>query len=183
MEILIYIVLLVGAVVGFYQGAFKQIANFVGVALGLIISATLYENFGEFLADKTGASESFGQIIAFVLIAVVVPVALGWIAAFLTEFFKKMKLNFLNRIIGALVGVLSYALILSFAFNLFDFVGSSAGFKPHKLDERPALYYSVKHATQVIVPNALIVTDSTEVANGATPMFGFKGIFGNKQTE
>lgn len=181
MEILIYIVLLVGAVVGFYQGAFKQIAHFVGVALGLIIAATLYENFGAYLADKTGADENFGYVVAFVLIAIVVPIALGWIAAFLTEFFKKLKLNFLNRIIGALVGVLSYALVLSFAFNLFDLVGSNAGFKPKKLEERPPLYYQMKHATQVIIPNALIVTDSTEVANGATPMYGLKGVFSKSE--
>ena len=92
MDILIYIVLSVGAIIGFKQGASKQVANFLGVALGLLIAATLYHQFGDFLADKTGASIGFGRLIAFILIVLVVPIALGWIAAFLTEFFKKIKL-------------------------------------------------------------------------------------------
>lgn len=176
MEILIYIVLIVGAIIGFKQGAFKQIAHFLGVAVGLLIAATAYHQFGDFLADKTGASIGFGRLIAFVLIVIVVPIALGWIAAFLTEFFKKLKLNFLNRIIGALVGMVCYAVILSFALNLYDFVGSNAGFKPAKLSDRPSIYYSVKHATQIIIPDLLLVTDSTEVANGYEPKYGLKPV-------
>lgn len=174
MEILIYIVLAIGAVLGFKQGAFKQVANFLGVAVGLLIAATLYHQFGDFLADKTGAGNGFGRFIAFILIVIVVPIALGWVAAFLTEFFKKLKLNFLNRLLGAIVGVICYALILSIGLNLYDFVVSNAGFKPEKLDERPTLYYQVKHATQIIIPDILIVTDATEEAQGCTPKHGLQ---------
>lgn len=176
MEILICIVLLVGAIIGFKQGAFKQIANFLGVGLGLLIAATVYERFGDFLASKTGASEDFGNITAFILIVIVVPIALGWLAAFITDFFKKLKLNWVNRAIGAAIGVVSYSIIMSFAFNFFDFIGSNCGFKPQKLNERPAVYYKFKHTTQVIVPNVLIVTDSTEIANGEEPMYGLKPV-------
>ena len=174
MEILIYIVLIIGAVIGFKQGAFKQVANFLGVAVGLLIAATLYHQFGDFLADKTGASIGFGRFIAFILIVIVVPIALGWVAAFLTEFFKKLKLNFLNRLLGAAVDVICYAFILSVGLNLYDFMVSNAGFKPEKLDERPTLYYRVKHATQIIIPDILIVTDATEEAQGCTPKHGLQ---------
>ena len=174
MEILIYIVLIFGAVIGFKQGAFKQVANFLGVAVGLLIAATLYHQFGDFLADKTGANIGFGRFIAFILIVIVVPIALGWVAAFLTEFFKKLKLNFLNRLLGAAVGVICYAFILSVGLNLYDFMVSNAGFKPEKLDERPTLYYRVKHATQIIIPDILIVTDATEEAQGCTPKHGLQ---------
>lgn len=176
MDILIYIVLIVGAVIGYKQGAFKQVAHFLGVAVGLLIAATLYHQFGDFLADKTGASIGFGRLIAFVLIVIIVPLALGWLAAFFTEFFKKLKLNFLNRIVGALVGVVCYALILSVALNLFDFIASNAGFKPQKLGERSELYYQMKHATQVVIPDILLVTDPTEVANGCEPKYGLKPV-------
>ena len=182
MDILIYIVLIVGAIIGFKQGAFKQVAHFLGVAAGLLIAATLYHQFGDFLADKTGASIGFGRLIAFVLIVIVVPIALGWIAAFLTEFLKKLKLNFLNRLIGAVVGVICYAVVLSFALNLFDFVASNAGWKPEKLGERSNLYYGMKHATQVVIPDVLLVTDATEVANGCEPKYGLKPVV-DKATE
>lgn len=176
MEILIYIVLIVGGIIGFKQGAFKQVAHFLGVAVGLLLAATLYHQFGDFLADKTGASIGFGRLVAFVLIVIVVPIGLGWLAAFFTEFFKKLKLNFLNRLLGAFVGVVCYALILSVALNLFDFVASNAGFKPQKLSARPDIYYSMKHATQVVIPDILLVTDAIEIANGCEPRYGLKSV-------
>ena len=182
MDILLYFVLIVGAFIGWKQGAFKQVAHFLGVAVGLLIAATLYHQFGDFLADKTGASIGFGRLIAFVLIVIVVPIALGWIAAFFTEFFKKLKLNFLNRIIGALVGVVCYALMLSVALNLFDFIASNAGFKTQKLSKRTEFYYQMKHATQVVIPDLLLVTDATEVANGCEPKYGLKPVV-DKATE
>ena len=116
------------------------------------------------------------------LIVIVVPIVLGWIAAFLTEFFKKIKLNFLNRLIGALVGVVSYGVILSVALNLLDFVTSNAGFKPQKLSERSELFYHVKHATQVVIPDILLVTDATEEAKGYPQKNGFKPVV-EKATE
>jgi len=182
MDILLYFVLIVGAFIGWKQGAFKQVAHFLGVAVGLLIAATLYHQFGDFLADKTGASIGFGRLIAFVLIVIIVPLALGWIAAFLTEFFKKLKLNFLNRIIGALVGVVCYALMLSVALNLFDFIASNAGFKTQKLGKRTEFYYQMKHATQVVIPDLLLVTDQTEIANGCEPKYGLKPVV-DKATE
>jgi hypothetical protein len=92
------------------------------------------------------------------------------------KFFKKLKLNFLNRIIGAVVGIICYAMILSVALNLFDFIASNAGFKPQKLDARSDLFYKVKHATQVVIPDVLLVTDATEEANGREPKYGLKPV-------
>lgn len=176
MELIIYIVLLIGLIVGYRQGALKQIANFLGIALGLIIAAVAYHQFGDFLADKTGAAVGLGRILAFVVIVVLVPLILGWVASLLAEILKKLKLNFFNRLIGAAVGFISYALILSVAFNILDFVASNGGCRPQKLEERPALYYSVKHITQVAIPDILIVTDATEVENGMEPKNGIQPV-------
>ncbi len=176
MEILIYIVLLVGAVIGFYQGAFKQIANFTGTIVGLVLATVLYEQFGDMLADKTGTSESLGHTVAFVLIAIVAPIALGWLASLLTNLFQKIKLGFLNRLAGAGIGAICYGIVMSIAFNLMDFAESNAGFKVEKLDERPELFYTVKHASQIFIPDALIVTDATEEDMGMEPKHGLKPV-------
>lgn len=176
METLIYIVLLVGAGIGFYQGAFKQIANFAGTIVGLVLATMLYERFGDILADKTGTSESIGHTVAFVLVAIVAPIVLGWLASMLTKLFQKVKLGFLNRLAGAAIGAVCYGLVMSIAFNLMDFAESNAGFKVEKLEERPELFYTVKHASQIFIPDALIVTDATEEADGMEPKHGLKPV-------
>ena len=176
MELIILVVLAIGAIVGFRQGALKQVANFIGIALGLVIAAVAYHQFGDFLADKTGAAVGLGHILAFVLIVVFVPLLLGWVATLVSELLKKLKLNFVNRLVGALVGMVSYLLILSVTFNLLDFLTSNGGCRPQKLAVRPPLYYQVKHMTQIVIPDILIVTDATEVENGAEPKCGIQPV-------
>lgn len=176
MDTLILIVLGIGAAIGFYQGAFKQIANFIGVALGLFLASMLYQQCGDYLADKSGASSSTAYMVAFVIIAIVVPVVLGWIASLLTKVASCIHLGFLNRLAGAVLGIVSYGLILSFACNGMDFLESKFGYHPELLEERSDLYYTVKHTVQPVIPDIIIVADSTEVAHGEAPKKGIKDV-------
>ncbi len=174
MDTLILIVLLIGAVMGFVQGAFKQLANFVGVMVGIVLAIALYDKFGAFLSSATGASSGIGNTIAFVLLAIIVPVLLGWIASLLTKFFKTIHLNFLNRLAGAFIGLICYGLLMTFAFNVMDFATSNGGMHPEKLGERSELFYAWKHAAQFGVPDFMIVTDAVEEAQGQEPRHGIK---------
>ncbi len=174
MNTLIVFVLLIGAVVGFCQGAFKMAAHFAGVAFGLIMACMLYQQFGDYLADKGGTSASMGHMFAFVLIVIIVPLILGMMASLLTKAFSAIHLGFINRLCGAAVGALCYGIVLSMAFNFMDFMTSSAGFSRDRLEERPAAFYTVKHLSQPVIPDVVIVTDSTEEASGMTPRMGLK---------
>ena len=176
MNILIAAILAFGAAVGCYQGAFKQIANLLGVVLGIVLAAILYEKCGDFLAVKSGTSASVGHIAAFVIIVIIVPILFGFIATFLTKVFSTIHLGCVNRLSGAAIGVVCYGLLLSFAFNVYDFIESKFGYSPEILEERENLYYQVKHAGQPIFPDMLIVADSTEVANGAKHSKGMKDV-------
>ena len=166
MDILIYIVFAVGAIVGLVQGAFKQIANIIGIIAGVVLAILLYDKYGEQLAVSLGTEVQYGQIIVFILIAVIVPLALGWLATLLTKLFSAIKLGWINRLVGMTIGALSYGLIMSVAFNIMDLVVSSGGTKLEKLEARSELYYHVKHASHPILPEILIVTDNTETDNG-----------------
>ncbi len=177
MDILIMVVLLIGAVVGFIQGAFKQVANFAGVVIGLYAAVALYDNFGHKLASMTGSGEGISNLIAFALLVVVVPILLGFLASLLTRLFSAVHLGCVNRLAGALIGVLCHALLLSFAFNLYDFASSNGGLHPEKLEQRTSLFYVVKQATQPIIPDVLIVTDTSEELQGATPRHGMADLF------
>jgi membrane protein required for colicin V production len=165
MQTLILVVWALGFVVGIVQGAFKQIANLIGIVAGLVLATMLYQRFGEFFAEKMSTSQSVGNTIAFVVISVVVPVALGLLASLLTKLFSAIHLGWANRLAGGIIGIVGYTLIMSFGFNIMDFVQSSAGYAPGKLEHRPDLYYMVKHSAQQFVPNVIIVSDSTEEAS------------------
>lgn len=163
MVVLIIVILALGAIMGWTQGALKQIAHMAGIVVGLFVACMLYKEFAGFLTPHIGSSETTGQFIAFVLLVVLVPVACGIVASVLTKFLNIVHLGFLNRLGGVVVGVVTYCALLSFIFNIMDFLESEGGFSPDKLGERPALFYFVKHSAQAIVPDAFIVDDMKEM--------------------
>ena len=169
MTILIIVVALIGAWVGYIQGAIKQIANLAGIIVGLLLAVTAYDKFGKVLADFTGAEETTADIIAFIAIVILFPIVLGIIASLLTKAIKVIHLSFFNRVAGAVVGAIGYLLILSVAFNVYDFIKSKGGLHTESLSHRDELYYKVKHASQKFIPDLIIVTDSTEEAMGVAP--------------
>ncbi len=156
MDILIYIVLLAGAVVGLWQGAFKQLAKLLGIIAGLYLAMFLYDDLGNWLANMAKVEEVYGQVVAFILIVVLVPLILGIVASILTKLFSWANINWLNRLAGAVIGVVCYAFVMSVAFNLMDFAISSAGTCPEKIHDRTELYKEVKHLSQFIVPDFII---------------------------
>lgn len=160
----IYVVWGLAVVLGFYQGFFKQVANLLGIVAGIILATIFYSEFGQKVAELTGSTEEVGGWIAFILISVIVPVALGLLASLLTKLFKKMHLGFVNRLAGAVLALVIYTILMGFAFNVMDFINSSAGFHREKLKERPELYYQIKQGTQRFIPDAIIVSDSLEEA-------------------
>lgn len=101
----------IGAAVGFWQGAFKQVANTVGVFAGVALAAMFFRQCTGLVAQWTGTSGGTAQTIAFIAIAVMVPIALGIVASLLTRLLKAVHLNFLNRLLGAAIGAACYGLL------------------------------------------------------------------------
>lgn len=163
MVVLIIVILALGAIMGWTQGALKQIAHLAGIVVGLFVACTMYREFAELLTPHIGTSQTTCQFIAFVLLVVLVPVACGIVATVLTKFLNIVNLGFLNRIAGMIIGAVTYCTLLSFIFNIMDFIESEGGFSPDKLGKRPELFYFVKHSAQRVVPDAFIVDDMTEM--------------------
>jgi len=172
MDLLVLVVVGLGAILGFWQGAFKQLANLLGTVVGVALAVLLYDRFGDVLSGYTGAAKGTANMLAFAIIVIVVPIALGLLASLLTRLFKVVHLGCLNRLAGAVIGALCYGFLLSFAFNVMDFAKSNGGSRRDKLGERTELFYLWKQGGQFAVPDVLIVTDSTEVAQGAEPRYG-----------
>lgn len=111
---------LIGAVVGFWQGAFKQVANMVGVAAGVVLAILFHKEAAAFVEFLTGVTGSAAATLAVLVLVIGVPIVLGVLAALLTKLFKAVRLNFLNRLAGALIGGLCYGLLALFARYVID---------------------------------------------------------------
>ncbi len=107
------ILLLVGALRGLRAGAIKQLVSLVGIIVGLILAKMFYMALGEVLSPHLGDNVSLANGVAFVAIWVLVPAVLGLIAELVTTVLDKILIvGTLNKLLGALFGVIKYGFLL-----------------------------------------------------------------------
>lgn len=118
LDILILIVLLIGMAKGWMSGFFRQATAIAGLLMGLVLAAMLYTVVGDWLAPHIGVNPGIAYALAFILIWIGVPVALSFIAYALTKAAEILCLGSMNRLGGAVLGGLKYALIFSCLLNV-----------------------------------------------------------------
>lgn len=151
LDLFIVITLLWGLITGWSAGFVKQLISMVGFIVGLLIAATCYATLGEYLMPFMGVSITATNVIAFLLLWVIVPIFLGFVANRITEILhSNIILSLPNRLLGAGVGILKFALLLSCIFNVADMIGLVS-------DERRAevrLYAPITSVLGIIFDNA-----------------------------
>lgn len=119
-DIFICVLLLWAAFSGWRAGFIKEVVSTVGFLVGLLIAATCYSAFSEFLAVKGTETNMLTSVIAFFLLWIIVPILLGLVANLLTKALKGMQLGIPNSILGATVSVLKYVVLLSCVLNVMQ---------------------------------------------------------------
>ncbi|WP_300726426.1 CvpA family protein [uncultured Bacteroides sp.] len=164
-DLVIIIVLAIGTVLGFMKGFIKQIISMVGLIAGLLVARALFGVVGEKLAVEAGMSVTFGQILAFILIGVIVPIGLSVVASILTKVTSAVHLGFINRWLGAGIGLIRYGLIVSIAIQLIQFVDVKNSLIQKTTKEQSALYYPMEKFGGIFYP--AFKTVANEIINSA----------------
>ncbi|MBO7067700.1 MAG: CvpA family protein [Bacteroidaceae bacterium] len=107
-EVVCLCALLYGLVRGWLNGLIKELLSTGGFLIGLAIAYYYYKLVG-------------CSIWVFVVIALVTPIVLGWMATLLTKMLDHVcAIGFLNRLAGAIVGCLKWALLVGFILLMID---------------------------------------------------------------
>lgn len=141
-----------GAVLGFAKGALKQAAAIVGLVAGLLLARALFLQVGEKLAIEIGTSVSVAQIIAFFMIWIIVPLALLFLAGMLTKVLEIVHLGFVNRFLGAVLGALKFAFLVSMAIAFIEFVDSEDELIGRTIKKSSLLYYPIEELSGMFIP-------------------------------
>lgn len=155
-DIFILVLIVWAAFSGWRHGFVKEVISTVGFLAGLLIAATCYGAFGEYLAVDGSESNMFTSVVAFFLLWIVVPIVLGLVANVLTQALKGMKLGTPNSILGAAVSVAKYFILVSCVLNVMD----ALHIMNEDKRESSRLYAPVTGALQLFFP-----TDSTAAAS------------------
>ena len=118
LDIFLLIVLLWAIYDGWHDGFVKQLASAVGFLLGLFVAATFYSTLGEYLTVDGSQTNMMTSVVAFFILWIIVPIALGFVAKIVTKALKGMCLGLPNSLLGVGVSVVKYLILLSCVLNV-----------------------------------------------------------------
>ncbi len=114
LDVLILIVLGVGAAMGFYTGLLWQVARVVSLAVSIYLAITINTPAAEWLGQQwKDVNPVVDRIVAFIAVFLLVYLILYWITRLLHKAIKATKLETLDRLLGALLGVAKMAAIVA----------------------------------------------------------------------
>lgn len=123
LDIFILVVVVWAIISGWRNGLLKEIVTSAGYLFGLLIAATCYSTFGEYLAVNGSQGNMMTSIIAFFILWVVSPIVLGLAANLLTKVLNRAHLGGLNRIAGSAVSLLKFTILLSCVLCVMSALG------------------------------------------------------------
>ena len=152
-DIILLVILGFGLVRGFMRGLIIEMASLLAIVVG-IYGATHFSFFtARLLGELMPSSQQTIEVVAFGLTLIVLMLAVMFLAKVLTKMLKAAELGFLNRLAGALFGVLKAAVIVG---SLFVFLERTFQTKkwlsPSALSES-VLYVPVKSISAVVYAN------------------------------
>ena len=151
-DIIILILVLAGAIVGFRKGFIKQLASLVGLVVGLLAAKALYGVVGDQLIGTVTSNVTFAHTLAFFLIWIVVPIVFTLVASLLTKALEIICLGWINRLLGAALGAVKWLLFISLAICAIEFIDSDNKIIEKNTKESSALYSPVRELVGLLMP-------------------------------
>ena len=121
-DIIILVLIGIGAISGLMRGSIKQLAQIVGFVAGLLLARGMFGVVAEQLAPALGTSITIAQILSFILIWVAVPIGCSLIASVLTKALNVVNLGWLNRLAGALLGAVKLMLLIGLGIYVLEYI-------------------------------------------------------------
>jgi len=123
-DIVIIIYLCLSVISGFMQGLIRTVLSIIGLIVGIILAAHFYKQLGDtltFISNKNVA-----DVVAFVFILLVVMGIAALIAWFLRSLIKAIMLGWVDKIGGAVLGLILGALSISAILAIIAKVSNSS---------------------------------------------------------
>lgn len=101
----------ISIIVGIVRGAIREVTNIAGWILAFVLAHAYAQNLAGYFADWM-AEPVYRTVVGWLSIFLFVLVISGMLASLVSELVRKLGLGGLNRVLGAIIGVLRGGLVL-----------------------------------------------------------------------
>ena len=149
LDIFIIIPIVLGLVFGLSKGLIKELFSLVAIVFG-VLGARLFEpQVSQLLLSAFDMQVGAARAVAYLILFVAIAVTLLFVANLLDKLFSAIALGGLNKLLGAMLGVLKMALIVSVLLNVFDTINQKYEFvseetKTKSFTYKPMLNFAPK---------------------------------------
>lgn len=152
-DIILSIFLLLGIVRGFFKGFFVELAGLVALVLGIYGAIHFSDRMYYFLSLFITWEEKYLSIVAFALTFILIVVLISIIGKVLTQMAGVLALGLVNRLLGAVFGMLKTAFLASI---FFMFMNKSEAFRiEEETKEGAVLYPQVEKLAPMLLPTII----------------------------
>ena len=123
-DIVIIIYLCLSVISGFMQGLIRTVLSIIGLIVGIILAAHFYKQLGDVLTFIS--NKNVADVVAFVFILLVVMGIAALIAWILRSLIKAIMLGWVDKIGGAVLGLILGALSISAILAIIEKVSNSS---------------------------------------------------------
>lgn len=152
LDIILVIPLAWGLVRGLYKGFLMSVGSLLGLIIGIYVANAYSGQMSEYILQQFVLSPGMAHAISFFVIFAGVTFICFLISKLLDKFFNLVMLSWLNRLLGALFGVLKCALIVSVVLNLVIMVDRYVSFIPEQTKSESVLYEPLQKMVPTILP-------------------------------
>ncbi len=111
-DILVWAVLLAFIIKGFVKGLVREICSLVGLVMGVWAACKYYQPLSEAIRHYIHLPHGVSIIFSYILLFLTIGLLFFFLGSFLTALFKIALLGGVNRVGGAVFGLLQGALVL-----------------------------------------------------------------------
>ncbi|NOZ46293.1 MAG: CvpA family protein [Chlorobi bacterium] len=151
-DLIIVIPLAWSAYKGFSKGLIVSIASLLALLLGVYGAIKFSDITSGYLIQNFDFSSQYLPIISFAITFILIVVAVHLLARVLDKIVKAVALGFINRISGALFGIIKTAFILSVILTLINKFDEKTGVISPELKESSLLYIPLTGFAPLVFP-------------------------------
>jgi len=151
LDLFILVPLVWGCIRGFSKGFIIELATLAGLVLGIMAAFYFASATAAKLREYFTFNEDVARIIAYVLIFIVVMLLAYLIGKIIEKVFDMIALGWLNKILGAAIGILKGAVVASLLLFIIVTFDINEKIIPRQTKERSMFYQAVSKVVPFFV--------------------------------
>jgi len=152
LDIILIIPLLWGLYKGFSKGLIIEAATLIAFGLAVWGAIKFHDFLTVWVQNSLHWTSKYLPLLSFAIIFIGVLLIVFGIAKLIEKLVKAVSLGFINKLGGAIFGMLRYGLLLSMIIFFLEAINKNVPFIPQEIKNKSLLYTYVQKIAPLVIP-------------------------------